>query len=224
MSSDAAETGQLLLDAVNTSILRRNRAFLLLRNPVIGSLAHAAAKHLGAKTMTLETTTKYQALAFRARQHRIMVHRLLSHLEMVDRTVTPNWLTSRERRTKVALYASTGTGGAGVPRILGQLRSRKDIEIERVCIADIRAGALDQFDCVIFSGGSGGGQGRALGKSGRARVQRFVEDGGGYIGICAGAYLATSGFSWGLKILDAKTTKRSKRASAPSRSDAPRRL
>ena len=36
-------------------------------------------------------------------------------------------------------------------------------------------------------------------------MKQFVERGGGYLGICAGAYLCTSGFDWGLKILKAKT-------------------
>jgi len=36
-------------------------------------------------------------------------------------------------------------------------------------------------------------------------VHRFVEKGGGYVGICAGAYLACDGFSWGLHVLNAKT-------------------
>jgi len=203
-SAGAVEAARLLVDAVNESVTVEKRKFLLLRRPVVGSLVHAAAQDLGARAMTLETTSSL-SLPFRVRQQRIMVHRLLRHLRMVDDRVTSNRMTSRRKRTKVALYDSTGAAGAGVPRILKQLRARDDFEIERVCVSDIRMHALDQFDCVIFSGGSGGGQGRALGEAGRDEVRRFVGGGGGYIGVCAGAYLATSGFSWGLKILDAKT-------------------
>ena len=54
-------------------------------------------------------------------------------------------------------------------------------------------------------GGTGTGQSRWLGKSGRDEVRRFVQEGGGYVGICAGSYLACRGFSWGLGILDART-------------------
>jgi hypothetical protein len=36
-------------------------------------------------------------------------------------------------------------------------------------------------------------------------VGEFVRAGGGYIGICAGSYLACKGFSWGLGIINAKT-------------------
>jgi glutamine amidotransferase-like uncharacterized protein len=46
------------------------------------------------------------------------------------------------------------------------------------------------FDLVIFPGGSGTGQSNALGAPGRAAVQAFVRDGGGYIGTCGGAFLA----------------------------------
>jgi hypothetical protein len=70
---------------------------------------------------------------------------------------------------------------------------------------DIRAGVLKDFDVVIFTGGSGSGQAKGIGEAGRQEVRQFVEHGGGYVGICAGAYLACEGFSWGLKILDAKT-------------------
>ncbi|HYF35835.1 MAG TPA: hypothetical protein VD994_11130, partial [Prosthecobacter sp.] len=53
--------------------------------------------------------------------------------------------------------------------------------------------------------GSGSKQAATLGLLGREQVRRFIEAGGGYIGICAGNYLACEGYSWGLKVLDAKT-------------------
>jgi glutamine amidotransferase-like uncharacterized protein len=58
---------------------------------------------------------------------------------------------------------------------------------------------------VIFSGGSGSREAAAIGEAGREEVRRFVREGGGYIGICAGAYLACTGFSWGVGVLNAKT-------------------
>jgi glutamine amidotransferase PdxT len=59
--------------------------------------------------------------------------------------------------------------------------------------ADIRAGALAEQDVVVFMGGSGTAQGRALGDEGKAAVKEFVKGGGGYVGVCAGAYLALQG-------------------------------
>ena len=57
----------------------------------------------------------------------------------------------------------------------------------------------------FFSGGSGSRQANTIGLAGRENVQRFVKAGGGYVGICAGAYLACAGFNWGIGILNAKT-------------------
>jgi hypothetical protein len=88
---------------------------------------------------------------------------------------------------------------------LKQVGAETNMVAARLCADDIRAGALKQFDVVMFTGGSGSGQARALGEQGRREVQRFVREGGGYIGICAGSYLACSGFEWGLGLVNAKT-------------------
>jgi putative intracellular protease/amidase len=68
---------------------------------------------------------------------------------------------------------------------------------------DIRSGGLAKLDLLIQPGGSGGGQGRHLGEGGRDAIRDFVQDGGGFIGICAGAYLASADYTWSLNILDA---------------------
>ena len=193
--------------AVNATITNNSFYFTLRETPIDGSLSRAAGTHLGAHAMILETTSKLQALSTRARQHRIMAHTLLKHLDMIDASVTPEWMTDHAARigTRVALYDAGGTGGVGAQRVGEQLGKQPNTIVVRVCGSDIRGGALDQFNVVIVPGGSGGKEAAAIGEDGRARTRKFVEDGGGYIGICAGAYLATSGFSWGLRILDAKT-------------------
>lgn len=106
---------------------------------------------------------------------------------------------------RVALYDAEGSTGKGVPRVKELLGKEKDVELVVFKPEDIRAGKLAGFHVVMFTGGSGSKQAEAIGEDGRAKVREFVEAGGGYIGICAGAYLACSGFSWGVKVLDAKT-------------------
>jgi putative intracellular protease/amidase len=71
-----------------------------------------------------------------------------------------------------------------------------------VTVDDIRGGKLAGMEVLIHPGDSGGGQGRALGEEGRQAVREFVEAGGGYAGLCAGAYLATCDYDWSLHILD----------------------
>jgi glutamine amidotransferase-like uncharacterized protein len=58
---------------------------------------------------------------------------------------------------------------------------------------DVTARKLADVDVIVFTGGSGARQGESLGEDGRAAVKSFVESGGGYVGICAGAYLAMQG-------------------------------
>jgi hypothetical protein len=85
------------------------------------------------------------------------------------------------------------------------LGAATNVTVVRVSPEDIQAGALQRFDVVMFTGGSGSGQAKALGETGRREVKQFVEQGGGYVGICAGSYLACSGFSWSLGLVNAKT-------------------
>lgn len=107
---------------------------------------------------------------------------------------------------RVALYRGPGTGGKGPPALRQRLGSAPTSTIAEVSPEQIRGGILTNYDVVIFAGGSGSEQANAIGEEGREAVRQFVGNGGGYIGICAGAYLATSGFSWGLNLINAKTT------------------
>lgn len=206
-SDEAQIAATFLLDAVNATIDNSSRRFVRIGPPVDGGIARAAAEHLGAKALLLETTWT-QARSLRARQHRLMVHRLLLHLGMIAHDFPVDTLLPAEPsddRTIVGLYDAGGTGGNGVPYIWRQLRRREDLRVMRVGPTEIRAGALAGFDVVIFPGGTGSGQAKALGTSGRKALKRFVEGGGGYVGVCAGAYLACASFSWGAKLLDART-------------------
>jgi putative intracellular protease/amidase len=106
---------------------------------------------------------------------------------------------------RVALYKGPGTGGKGPPALMQRLESAPTSTIAEISPEQIRTGTLTNYDVVIFAGGSGSGQANAIGAEGREAVRQFVGNGGGYIGICAGAYLATSGFSWGLNLINAKT-------------------
>ena len=107
-----------------------------------------------------------------------------------------------------AVYNGAGTGNKTYLHLASVLSRRPGVATQPVGPEDIAAGVLKQFDVVVFPGGSGSKQAAALDAAGREIVRRFVRDGGGYVGICAGAYLATYRYSWSLKILDACTLDR----------------
>jgi putative intracellular protease/amidase len=211
--ADGHEETTGLVDAmrneVNAGIEETELKFIKLPGPAIaGSLARAASVHLGSRSLLLSTCTKDQRMPIRARQHRQMIHAALSHLEMLGPDVTPNTLLTSledEETIVVGIFDDAGVGGKGRENIERDLDPRPGFRTVRFDGEDIRAGSCDEFDVLVFSGGSGMGQSGALGDDGRERVKRFVNEGGTYIGICAGAYLASSGSKSWLELLDVKT-------------------
>lgn len=110
-------------------------------------------------------------------------------------------------RTKIAVFVIDEQ--KGMPSAVAEDLGRDaTLEVHAVTAAGIQSGELRRFDVVLFPGGSGSAQGKKLGEVGRSKVREFVRLGGGYIGICAGAYLATSDYEWSLHILDARVLDR----------------
>lgn len=105
---------------------------------------------------------------------------------------------------RVALFVDSGVGESGIEHVEKVLKPFPSIHITRVSAEDISNGALDAHDVLICSGGAGHEQALTLHEAGLGAIRTFVENGGGYIGICAGAYLAVSGYDWSLKIINAK--------------------
>lgn len=193
--------------AVNATIAEQDLKFVLKTRAVNGSLVRAVVDRLKVPALILETTKKSQALALRVRQHRLMVHAVLDALGVIVHGPDVLLGTARQPgKIAVGLFSASGVGGKGPGRLEALLGD--GFIVRRFGPADVRAGGLDQFEVVVFPGGSGSGQARALGKDGRVRVRRFVNGGGGYVGICAGAYLAANNYSWSLRILDANVIDR----------------
>jgi glutamine amidotransferase-like uncharacterized protein len=105
---------------------------------------------------------------------------------------------------RVALYADSGAAKTGSPKVKESLPKEEGFDLQLVTAEQIRAGALKDFDVLIQPGGSGSKQASTLGEEGRQCVKQFVAKGGGYIGICAGSYLASANYPWSLNLLDAR--------------------
>ncbi len=199
-----------LLAVANAEVEERARRFVRLRQTTPTTLARSAGDAFGIPTLIVETCFSKVPLSRRTRTHRLLVHALLGDLGMLEPTVTTETVFPVRRdvhEVRVAVYDAGGTGGPGVAQTCVQLGADASLLVARVCPKDVRGGVLEQSDCdvAVFAGGSGSAQARALGDVGRERVLAFVEAGGGYVGVCAGAYLITAGFSWSVPLLDAKT-------------------
>jgi len=189
--------------AVNATIDNADRKFTLLdRGPINTGLARATIRHFGARAMILETTFKDQPMSLRTRQHRTLVNVVMRHIGMIDHDCVDVLASTDDDTTVVGIYDAAGTGGSGVRRVADILEKTGRATVHHLGPTDMRDDVLARFDAVVFPGGSGSKQARAIGTEGRQAVQRFVKAGGGYIGICAGAYLCSAHYDWSLHLVD----------------------
>ena len=114
----------------------------------------------------------------------------MNMMEPFDGTWPPGFRPEKA----LALYDAEGVGYFG-STLLGRVvdETTLDARTVAVCPEDIREGILDRCIGVLFPGGSGKGIAAALKPDGVNRVRDFVAGGGGYFGVCAGAYFAASG-------------------------------
>ncbi len=133
------------------------------------------------------------------------------NLEMLPATTDPDLFlpgttvkASDHKPLLVALYDGPGTG-APMP-----LAKQIETMVPRALVLpvgpeEIRRGTLDSFDVVVFAGGMAPQQYDALAGDGRRKVRKWVDRGGGFVGLCAGGYLASARpYRWGLDLLDAQ--------------------
>lgn len=215
-SIEAIETAHSIAHAMSYSIADPDLHWLRVRGGPINMLARASHEHFGAESMTLYFSRKALAPNERARQAQLGIYRLLDRLRMIEtesavftelnpKPRVPDYRAMHPGKRIVGVFMANGAGERGISASIASFAGVDDVEAVRFTSEEVRDGILAQFDAVIFPGGSGGGQARALGDEGRAKVSEFVSNGGGYIGICAGAYLALSGQSYGLDLINAKT-------------------
>jgi glutamine amidotransferase-like uncharacterized protein len=109
------------------------------------------------------------------------------------------------RPIRIAIYEGVGSVKEGVGHVEAGVKLIPDATIERLPAKEFATRDLSKFDVVIFSAGTASAQAKDIGDAGRQKVRRYVEQGGAYLGICAGAYLACAEFDWGLQLINAHT-------------------
>ena len=110
---------------------------------------------------------------------------------------------------RVAVFEGAGVGKSQT-QLVNSLSNSKDtaVALRRITTEEILDGELSSVDVLIHPGGSGSKQGNDLGEEGRKKIREYVEQGGGFLGVCAGAYLATNDYTWSLNLIDAKVLDR----------------
>ncbi len=124
-------------------------------------------------------------------------------ISLGQRRLEKNW-EEESRDIKVAVYDDYGVGSLdnGVALIQTLCNIDPGIVSAAIDAADIASGILDRVDVTVFPGGSGSAIGSFLGASGLKQVKDFIQNGGGYLGYCASAYLGTGTYDWSLGLLD----------------------
>jgi glutamine amidotransferase-like uncharacterized protein len=103
----------------------------------------------------------------------------------------------------VAMLVGDGVSGKG-PAMLEETLNASGYAVTKIDAADVRAGKLKEAKILVVPGGFSRTQATALGRDGRELVKSFVAEGGGYVGVCAGCYLASSEYEWSLHLLPVK--------------------
>ena len=101
---------------------------------------------------------------------------------------TPHSLA--DGKVKVALYLDVGCRGGGVIHLAQLLKSSPEVACDFLDAADVRAGKLAGYDVLVMPGGSGYDRYIQLGEEGFEAIRKYIREGGGYYGICAGIALA----------------------------------
>lgn len=90
---------------------------------------------------------------------------------------------------KVGVFDGHGGAQTCVWETVEAIKIDKEMIVRLITTSDIANGCLDSLDAIIIPGGGGSRQYLNLGYENHERIRNFIANGGGAVGICAGAYL-----------------------------------
>ena len=91
-----------------------------------------------------------------------------------------------EKELKAVLYVDAGASGNGVHHWAELLKYSPGIKLYMMTAKDIQDGKLSGMDLILLPGGYAPAQYKALTEKGAKEIRKFVENGGAYVGTCAG--------------------------------------
>lgn len=101
----------------------------------------------------------------------------------------------QNRPIQVGLLSGDGVWEEGRLALQQQIEAAGFVSVDMDGAA-IRQGALYEVKALVVGGGWAWDQWQALGPAGISKIRHFVMAGGSYLGICAGAYLASDDVIW----------------------------
>lgn len=109
----------------------------------------------------------------------------------------------KKRQVRVA-YVRFARADEGAFQDFQRALSDDSFTLEILLPRDVRDGALESYDLVLIPGGSATSHAEELGYVGAKAVRDFVRSGGGYLGVCAGAFLGSSRERYPLRLANVR--------------------
>jgi len=100
-----------------------------------------------------------------------------------------NAAQQQSNQRRVGVFDGYGGAQTCIWEAVSACRLDGDLKVRTITTGDIARGVLDSLDVIVIPGGGGSRQYLNLGGENVRRIQEFVRNGGGAVGICAGAYL-----------------------------------
>lgn len=104
-------------------------------------------------------------------------------------TNSPEEVTNNSTgKIKVGVFEGHGGSQTCVWETVEAIKIDKEMDVKTITSSDIANGVLSSIDALIIPGGGGSRQYLNLGNENHDRIRAFIANGGGAVGICAGAY------------------------------------
>ncbi len=95
----------------------------------------------------------------------------------------------KQEQIRVAIFLDKGAHPK--QSLIDTFANDRSVSLVIVNGEDIRNGCLKNEDVLFIPGGSGKREAFSIGEEGKEKIRQFVQDGGIYVGVCAGCYLAS---------------------------------
>ena len=113
----------------------------------------------------------------------------------IDEAQLPERPKPTDTKRVVALYSDRGTWNESVIALENMFQWANHT-VQLIDARYINEKELNDFSIICFPGGDMYQYSHDIASIGKEKIRNFIRDGGGYIGICGGAYFASENVVW----------------------------